>query len=614
MRDAWIAQSDDEVLLNEGVFNLADQQQDTNNSHSSTGRHKKQLAAGIFSAHLFLVLLLLLQLSWTTADFQLRQVHVVTRHGSRRPLAKDALTMEETISEDSLLTPLGQEQHYQLGRWLRDRYAPKTQSTSHNEYSTMAREVLQDFDPRRVRFESSSYERTLASAEALALGLFPAETRGSRLIPDIPPVVPVYSEKRVNDIDIRAYDKCPTYTADLKTKLYESSVWHDMEQDALPLLRKLARLPNFIEYVIRETNGGYVPLIDLWNVYDDIHVAKIECASNFSYTNTNDAGSEVCRSLPDPTLGNSIAPEDWEYLQQVSHAVELLKYGSEMAENKLGGPWWNTFAQRVKSMEYSSPATTDNTMQNDHFVNLNDGGSDNANSARHSLMATRFYVTSAHYPTILGLFAALNIPFSKKEDPVIPEYASAFIVEVYQDTSNFQQYVNIFYKSIHEAYAIPVDINTNCKTDDATRKACPLDEFMQVLQTSALLTPAEWCLVCENTKADVCLSQALLRQSQSQNQNGLEMTGLFFLGMLAMALVMSILSIVGSSRLCGGGGVPRRRRGSQQQKLSPQPSHSHSQPQRVVAVENDVAAADVEDHDPASHPPAATVVDLAHFA
>ena len=66
-------------------------------------------------------MLQLVLLTTSSSALELKQVHVVTRHGSRRPLPKTAVTLEET-SETSLLTPLGQQQHYELGLWLQERY------------------------------------------------------------------------------------------------------------------------------------------------------------------------------------------------------------------------------------------------------------------------------------------------------------------------------------------------------------------------------------------------------------------------------------------------------------------------------------------------------------
>eukprot|EP00954_Amorphochlora_amoebiformis_P023464 1360235-Amorphochlora_amoeboformis.AAC.1 len=65
-------------------------------------------------------LLLLALLPFTYAQDSLLQVQVVTRHGARTPLTKEASSLREGGSS---LTPLGELQQYQLGEWLRSRYS-----------------------------------------------------------------------------------------------------------------------------------------------------------------------------------------------------------------------------------------------------------------------------------------------------------------------------------------------------------------------------------------------------------------------------------------------------------------------------------------------------------
>jgi hypothetical protein len=54
------------------------------------------------------------------ADTQLKQIHVINRHGSRTMFPKDAVTLIE--EDDATLTPLGQSQLFNLGSWLRQTY------------------------------------------------------------------------------------------------------------------------------------------------------------------------------------------------------------------------------------------------------------------------------------------------------------------------------------------------------------------------------------------------------------------------------------------------------------------------------------------------------------
>ena len=97
----------------------------------------------------------LLSASLVVAIPELIQVQVITRHGSRTALQKTGSTLVETTAP--ILTPLGELQLYELGTWLRQRYAVDVP-------------LLGDYVANDVRFESSDLERTISSANSLTLG------------------------------------------------------------------------------------------------------------------------------------------------------------------------------------------------------------------------------------------------------------------------------------------------------------------------------------------------------------------------------------------------------------------------------------------------------------
>ena len=445
----------------------------------------------------------------------LRQVHVITRHGSRRPLSKTSDTLEEgtTTSEQSLLTPLGQQQHYQLGEWLRERYLNMEDAT---EFGT---NVLQVYNPGQSHFESSSYERTLSSANSLALGLFPLDARGLQLVPAIPANVPVYSQDRRNDVTIRAYDKCPAFH-DALEDLYVTQTWQQIQRDAMPLLRKLASILEFQKFAVTvrtdDTQNGlasFIPLQELWNCYDAIAVARQECPPTSNFGQEAEVAATCDPAIvPDPSLATVVTEEEWEKIELLSHAAELLKYGRDVAENKVGGVLWHTILQRM--------------MAN------NDNNNNNSNAA-----PFRFYVTSAHYPTILGLFAALGIPFNSNEDKVIPEYASALIIELYHDDDNQQQYIKLLYKSGVQTEAISVLVSSQCRT--SLDPGCTIEDFATALE-AVQVTPEQWCGLCSNTDVDACMQQELqaLQQRCSEDSNAGVIVGSYFAGIITAFFIV----------------------------------------------------------------------------
>ena len=417
------------------------------------------------------------------AQRKLKQLHVITRHGARTPLQKEAATLSED-DVGSTLTPLGQKQHYDLGLWLRDRYSETG--------------WFDEYDPALAKFESSALDRTLVSANSLALGLFPPSARMgqqeadfSELLPVPPANIPVYSHSQKNDIYIRAYSNCNVFKQRLKD-LYQNFEWKNIEENHEPLLRDLGNaLPQFAD-----PTRSIVPLENLWNAYDAVHVAKTECDDNPS--------SLTCLELPDPLIRNVVSEETWLELETAAHQAEYIKYGGEVAGSMLGSNLLWRILSRISS----------------------DG---------------KFFHYSAHYPTILGMFSTLE------EEPVssvLPEYASALIFEVYEDLSQSTETVRIIYKEGNIDGVQSLSLRLCPALDD--NFACPVPEMILWAEKNTLKTPEDWCSACGNTEADVCVAAALEGQCSLVNdlsqlvENGDRQAEMAVAGMFAIGMIFGM--------------------------------------------------------------------------
>jgi Histidine phosphatase superfamily (branch 2) len=245
----------------------------------------------------------------------LKQVHVVTRHGSRHALPKgaDGLTKDQEMDENSYLTAFGRKQMYDLGEWMQATYYSKNQDAM-------------------ISFESSPYDRTISSANSLALGLLNITTSKTFTNTTVPKEIftglpPVMMSEADNDIYIRAYDKCPAFTSKLNT-LYTSAQWMQLQEDSMPLLQNLATIEEFKQYA--KSGEGFIPLTEIWNVFDAVHVAKTECAASATLGMEYFINELVPLQKEGMTCGEAIedwiSTEDWQELVQVAHTVELLKY------------------------------------------------------------------------------------------------------------------------------------------------------------------------------------------------------------------------------------------------------------------------------------------------
>ena len=152
----------------------------------------------------------------------------------------------------------------------------------------------------------------------------------------------------------------------------------------------------------------------------------------------------------------------------------------------------------------------------------------------------QFYLYSAHYPTILSLFASLRVePVSK----VIPAYASAlfFILETTESNSDI---VQILYKVGDENESVPISWNTcssgsNCET---------LTEFA----SKFIIEDFDWCKEC-NSSAGIChvSSTSLSTTTNTANTNDNSINTGALVGTLVgffAGLIVSLVFIVYSRR------------------------------------------------------------------
>eukprot|EP00980_Cylindrotheca_fusiformis_P011418 scaffold2644_cov129-Cylindrotheca_fusiformis.AAC.8 len=417
----------------------------------------------------------------------LKQLHVITRHGSRPALSKDPDTLMELGGET--LTPLGQKQLWDLGTWLRSRYAVDG--------------FLEMYDLRVDRLESSNLDRTLTSANSLSMGLFPLKARlgGSAnqffqsLLPNAP-AIPVFTRQDDNDIYLRSYRHCPRFTENLQ-RLYSTAGWNTLEENSKSLLIKLAES---FPTLARDPQVDSVDLRDVWNYYDPIHVARTEC--------NPDPDSFSCQALvEDPTIREVLTDTEFAELESLVHQTEQLKYGLSTANRLLGS---NLLWQILNR----------------------------------SSQEGRFFLYSAHAPTILGFLTTL-----KEWDigELFVDYGSALIIEVYEESYQ-KRSIRIVYKSgsRQEATYMPLD-NIQCNDDvfgGEVVTICPLENVVAWAKENTYTTVEDWCRACGNEHSDVCLRRSVGAWTALQDRTNASepellagvFFGGFFMGLFCMCL------------------------------------------------------------------------------
>jgi hypothetical protein len=264
----------------------------------------------------------------------------------------------------------------------------------------------------------------------------------------------------VNDVYLRAYRNCPKFTKNLQ-KLYATNGWKDLETSSESLLKKLAE--KFPDWGGNVTDNK-VLLTDVWNYYDPIHVARTECNPH--------PGSYTCLNLiEDPSIRKELTDVEFSELEVLMEQTEQLKFGIATAKNLLGSNLLWEILNRVPK----------------------DG---------------RFFLYSAHAPTMMGFFSALK---QWNIDERYIDYGSAVIIEVYEDS--YQRYsIRLLYKaaSKNEARYLPLsNIDCQFKADialsDDDNERCPYEDVKLWAERNTIYSVEGWCEACENDSADVCL-------------------------------------------------------------------------------------------------------------
>lgn len=144
------------------------------------------------------------------------QIQYMSRHCDRTPwkagvnIPKDPVNWpKQTGYAYGELTGLGMSQCFTLGQMMRDRYLEQQQDTSVAELSTT-------YKSTQYKFTSSSVDRTIQSAWAASMAIFPFngpvnDITGKEALPNRTQPIPVHSNALKNDLTFRAYDKCATY-------------------------------------------------------------------------------------------------------------------------------------------------------------------------------------------------------------------------------------------------------------------------------------------------------------------------------------------------------------------------------------------------------------------
>ena len=277
-------------------------------------------------------------------------------------------------------------------------------------------------------------------------------------------------------------------------------------------------------------------LRNVWNIFDAINVAK-----------------DLQRHS---AMATTLTVDQFTKLKELTAWVEHNRFSADVAGILIGSNLWREMLNRMESLYlFHADSIKENTTFQDIFETKTLPA-----GALHP--PHQFIHYSAHYPTILGLFSALNLfeknsflNYESKYEYVsaIPNYGAALVLEVWKATQTNlvptkavgdNIYLRLRYKDgDHVAmHSSPfVDFGEECNVASEKlgfpSKSCPISKFKELLSKQILMNYGGWCYACENFESQVCLLENAKDPSSKCNASGTSLSGI---GGLIIGAIMGI--------------------------------------------------------------------------
>eukprot|EP00903_Cladosiphon_okamuranus_P015188 g14041.t1 len=465
--------------------------------------------------------------------YRVLHANVVLRHGERTRLLKTTGEGEFGISDDVVLTTKGEQDCYNLGAQLRERYMPVI---SEDEVTTTIDGLTLWYDADRVQFEASGYDRTIESATAVGYGMYPLgqtdpDVGNNSLIIENQIVFPVHSTDPKNDPYILGFDKCPvynqnwieSYTDDWFVELQDQATARQDEGETDDYVTQVFNLFQFFQ------SGNKAPICFVeakelfqhkleehapYNLWDCAKTALAE-GDTTAVDIIQEAGVPP-EGLSALGLDTSIDHEfqGYHYLEHLVHTIEDRKYQQKVAGRMAGGLYITALNQRFKEVvEHENSRSTE----------VGDTG-----------RLPGMHISAGHYGTLKGIAAALDLGGLEG----IPEYTSHLTFELlYNENAavigDDPYAVRILYQGgtsvgnldfVQMGVVFDGDSSVNLDdellagTRDKVNGIMPFEQWMYLMEVQLGGEPAfymsedpeeEWCLECLATEPSACLKLEL---------------------------------------------------------------------------------------------------------
>ncbi|KIK90471.1 hypothetical protein PAXRUDRAFT_151872 [Paxillus rubicundulus Ve08.2h10] len=429
-------------------------------------------------------------------DGEIIGVVLLVRHGDRMGFYQDPTTYTATATQ---ITPLGNQQEFLLGGYLRSLYLNESSPSYIPGMSTALFNQSQVYIRADLGGESGVIYDSCVS---LTQGLWPVTinnnitlANGSTIVAPLGGYqsVPIDAVDPDLDVSLEGYLDCNTFDTHT-TEFYNSPEFQQMAEQSAPFLDLL---PPYLD-------GRTIALQNMWNIFD--------------YMNVNDIhNATFAQALPSTFLEQARALANW-------HEYNVFSGSSTMDIGNIAGQ-----------------AIVPSIM--DAFEGI-------VNSTN----PMKMMITAIAYKPFLSLFNMTGIAAANPQLAGIVDYASAVAFEVRQPTSGGEPVIRFNFKNGTDSEF--TTYNFLGRTEDA-----PLSAFIDAVAPVAVNTTANWCSVCQNSQDRGCGALTLAaQQAHSAALSPISPVGAGFLGagltLVIVALSLGTLAFLGLLTL---GKVSKRR-------------------------------------------------------
>ncbi|KAG1904522.1 phosphoglycerate mutase-like protein [Suillus fuscotomentosus] len=373
----------------------------------------------------------------TTTAAGLIGVVLLARHGDRTAYYQDPATYNST---QAYITPLGEQQEFELGSFLRNIYLnPDSPSFIQNISTDVA-----DINQLAVRADAGGGNVILNSAYALLQGLYPSTQESEITLANgttvLSPLggyqyVPVQSLEYWQSPSLTSWMDCEYFQSHLN-RTYASSAWLNMSATAAPFLTALK------PYLGSVSNN----FTNMWNIYDHVNV-------QYTYNKT------YYETLPP------------SFLQQA-------RYYANWAQNSVF----------TDSTSASIGQVAIRTLLPEIFWAL-------GNMTKTS-NKVKMNIQEVDYKPFISLFNVTNATLTDPDISGIANYASVVALELSQDSQGQYEVSMKFKNGTEDSQFRQLEMFGNT--------SITFDKFVQVLDSTTINSTNNWCFSCNQTVLRGC--------------------------------------------------------------------------------------------------------------